>query len=292
MNTLRLFFICWIWTLPLGATTPHRQTVISCTLPQLCLLAKDVIAPQTARFQNDKLFAGDPHDVTISAQEIKQILAADLILMANTKEIPWMRQLQKTVLQHQRQAITLELTPEDFAFYQSKNAHALAHFWAYPIIACRYRAKLLEQLKKIPGRQFALVADGQADSCPYLYWDKELAAFFQTFRGTIVLSHDALEPLLQYYQVPVIALKGSHENAEVSAQGIKLLKDLLPQKLLWIKETSIVLPAIVDQQLAQVPTFPFDSLGQNNILFEDFYRQLLNGLKETYGPPAPGPEKN
>ena len=269
---------------PLPLPPPPRASVISCTLPPLCLLAKDVIAPQTAIFQAEKLFTGDPHDVTVSAKEIKQMLHADLVLLANTKELPWMRQLEQQLRQHHRLAITLELAPEDLAFYQSTNTHALAHFWAYPTIACRYRAQLLSQLKKLPNRRFALVADGQEDPCPYLSWDKELKAFFSTFKGTIILSHDALGPLLKYYQVPVISLKSSQEHGEVSAQSLKLITDLPPQQLLWIKEANISLPSLATKHLALVTTFVFDSLGQNNILFEDFYRQLLAGLKESYVP--------
>lgn len=209
-----------------------------CTHPQVCEVIEsyfkslEVEAPSLTKAIAS---SGDPHEIEPNSAELKRLYKAQTLISAPSELHPWiipileMRQKHKNIKSFQYK-IPEKLTEE----YPNASNEALAHFWLYPKIKCDFFQKIgqwvsHDQTQKQPPCPF----ENEADFLKHI--NKELP---------IVVSHDAIVPLLKSYGFTVFSIKGSGHHEEPSPKQLKNIQDILKlhPKVIWIVEEQIHFP--------------------------------------------------
>jgi ABC-type Zn uptake system ZnuABC Zn-binding protein ZnuA len=237
-----------ILLLHLFAFSALAENIISCSHIQLCkmidLLARD---NKMTNLKTEVLvnISGDPHEYEPTAFEIKKLINVPILLFGPRELNPW---IQKIIYQRSKQStaksIDLAFTPVDFNFYPKASAEAISHFWLYPKIYCSLQLKLETELSKL----FPSLKNSHR--CDFLTPENELQMALQKNNLPIILTHDALLPLMHSLapnkKESITAIKGSGHHEEVGPQAIKKMYDALkaPQ-VIWIIEAGINVPPII-----------------------------------------------
>lgn len=209
---------------------------ISCSHPEICRMAQILLhenADSSVVLENIIVPTGDPHEFEPSIQDIKKLMRASTLLVGPLELNPWMKNIslmrskEKTL-----KTFTLDLPSFSISEYPTNESEALGHFWLYPKIYCH----LKKSLSKILNYK-------QAVNCNFENIEQQLALDLKKISTPIILTHDALLPLLKKLATnknQIIAIKGSSHHGEVSAASVKKVYDALKaNKVIWIFEDNI-----------------------------------------------------
>lgn len=197
---------------------------------------------------------GDPHHIEPTSSEVKKMLNSDVLLSAPMQLHPWSQSV--TTMRGQSNKRTLEFETADAFKTVFKNAsnEALAHFWLYPKIHCDYWHQFHAWLK----------IKSKPPKCPYLEIEKQLEQAASAIKLPIIISHDALVPLLRSWGIDAYAIRGAGHHQEPGPAQLKALQKLLVkhEKVIWLVESRIHFPAsIKTMQRAQDQKIDIDSSG-------------------------------
>lgn len=224
------------------------DTIISCSHPELCTLAKAIFAENHMKdyqFVNLVAISGDPHEYEPRATEVKNLIKANILIAGPLELNPWIKKVN-----YQRskmgvlKTLNIPLDKNDYAAYPGASHEALSHFWLYPKIYCSLKTKLEAQLVSMN----FLVMDPARKSCSneVLKIETELQETLQSMKLPVVLTHDALLPLLEMLsknKALIVAIKGSGHHSEATPKSVKKLYDALKSpQVIWIEEKSINVP--------------------------------------------------
>jgi ABC-type Zn uptake system ZnuABC Zn-binding protein ZnuA len=183
--------------------------------------------------ENIILPTGDPHEFEPSIQDIKKLVSAQTLLVGPMELNPWIKNIEK-LRSKEKKLKTFNLPLPQFSIneYPTKETEALGHFWLYPKIYCQLKSQLS-----------AVFKISKPISCNFEKIESELRTDLKNIKSPIVLTHDALLPLLKKLSVnsnQIIAIKGSSHHGEVPASAIKKVYDaLISPKIIWILEDNI-----------------------------------------------------
>lgn len=224
------------------------ETIVSCSHPQLCALAKTIFTENRMmdfKFQNLVAIAGDPHEYEPSSAEVKSLIKADILIAGPAELNPWIKKVN-----YQRSKIValktlnLPMGKTEYAIYPNATHEALSHFWLYPRIYCALKTKLEEQL--ISNNLLVVIPNKKTCATEAAKIENELQATLSTLKLPVVLTHDALLPLLETLSknsANVVAIKGSGHHSEASATSVKKLYDALKKpQVIWVEEKGINIP--------------------------------------------------
>ncbi len=223
-------------------------TIISCSHPELCTLAQTIFTEnhmKDSQFVNLVAISGDPHEYEPSTTEVKNLIKADILVAGPVELNPWIKkvnyQRSKTVA---LKTLNIPLDKNDYAAYPGASHEALSHFWLYPRIYCTLKTKLEAQFVAAN----LLVMSPTKKSCANeaLKIETELQTTLHSMKLPVVLTHDALLPLLETVsknKATVVAIKGSGHHSEATPKSVKKLYDALkaPQ-VVWVEEKGINVP--------------------------------------------------
>ena len=221
------------------------DTIISCSHPELCKLTKIIFAENNkldSQFVNLVAIKGDPHEYEPTSSEVKNLIKANILVSGPIALNPWIKKVN-----YQRskslslKTLNIPLDNNDNLAYPNANHETLSHFWLYPKVYCAIKTKLESQLVA----QNLLVISSEKKSCSSeaLKIESELQTTLHSLKLPVVLTHDALLPLLEVLsknKAMVVAIKGSGHHSEATPQSVKKLYDALraPQ-VIWIVEKGI-----------------------------------------------------
>ncbi len=212
-----------------------------CTHPQLCQLAFDYFKLSNQRMPSlDKAIkvSSDPHEIEPTAKELKALYRTPY-LIAGPKELhPWatpildLRNKNKDL-----KSFSYEINPEFLKKYPASNGEALAHFWLYPDIKCEVFEKLQKWIND----------NAQIVECPYLKESQLLKNI--NLSMPVIVSHDAIVPMLLSKNINAISIKGSGHHEEPTPKQLKKVYQLLKthQKVIWLVEDQIHFPTAIEQ---------------------------------------------
>ena len=223
---------------------------ISCSHPELCRLAQVIFAENHVNnFEFETLvnIKGDPHEFEPSLSEIKGLIKAEILISGPLELNPWIKKInyQRSKIPNLK-TLNLPLDKKDYALYPSTNNDPLSHFWLYPKIFCVLKNHMEEQL--IALGYLIVIPKNKSCSTEAQKISEALQSTLKELGLSIVLTHDALLPLLQTLMtmdpaISVVAVKGSGHHQEASPLSVKKLYDVLkaPQ-VIWILEDKINVP--------------------------------------------------
>ncbi len=222
-------------------STPAYASTWLCTHPQVCQIAKDLYGPsglESPTFVKAIASILDPHEIEPNSAELKGLYKAEVLISAPSELHPWIVPILK-MRQKQSHLKSFQYNISDSLKTKYKNAstEALAHFWLYPDIKCDFYKKLQQWIE--------LKTDKK--TCPYFTDADFLNEVDKTI--PIIVSHDALVPLLTSYGIKAYSIKGSGHHEEPSPKQLKNIQDILKQnpKVLWIVEKQIHFPHSIEQ---------------------------------------------
>lgn len=240
-----LFILCLVPPTLLAQTVSDE---VSCTHPQVCRLLKNMslyrAGAAAPSVQLGLEIKGDPHHFSPGPFELKKLIYTPILVMAPLELAPWQQALMmKRQTEVEKSTLKMELgsagAKEALTLYTKNNqlTTALAHFWLYPELYCHFKKYLTQELSK-------LKILSRQDSCPDKKWKEDLAQDFAQLKDYVfVLGHEALLPLFSAYAVPAVSLRKSDDHAEISAEALKKLNDLLSthpeNKVVWIDEDPV-----------------------------------------------------
>lgn len=280
MKSVIIIFIFCLAVFPTLA-----KSTIFCTHDEICKLV-NIIAKEN-KIDNLKTktlvnISGDPHEYEPSTAQIKNLISAPILIAGPIELNPWIKKIN---FQRNKSknitTINLLLEPKDFKFYSKANAETLSHFWLYPKIYCSLKTRLESELPKI---DFKIKVQKSCDSQSA---EKTLQSALANTKAPIILTHDALLPLLLNLSPQnsrtIIAIKGSGHHEEASTQSIKKMYDALkaPQ-VIWIQEAGIYIPSNLlnkvrtNDQVIKLDTSKSNSENPFSVITD--LAEKLNGL--------------
>ena len=223
----------------------QAQTIISCSHTELCKLTKIIFSENNVKnykFENLVAISGDPHEYEPTSSEVKNLIKADILVAGPTALNPWIKKVN-----YQRsktpsvKTLSIALNKNDSLAYPLASLETLSHFWLYPRVYCALKTKLETQLVAMN----FLVLNSEKKSCipEAIKIETELEATLHSMKFPVVLTHDALLPLMEMLsknKATVVAIKGSGHHSEATPKSVKKLYDALkaPQ-VIWVEEKGI-----------------------------------------------------
>lgn len=209
---------------------------VACSHEEICKLVQSIDSQtKTKVLVNIK---GDPHEFEPSADEIKSFLSAPILIVGPIELNPWIKKIHYQRSKNPAlKTYSFTLNPDISKFYQSDNKEALSHFWLYPRFFCDFKNQLFS---------FDLFSQiKNKTKCELTNIEKLLESKLKNINQPIVLTHDALYPLLRKYtkaEIAIINLKGSNHHEEISPLAIKKIYQIKQQPIIWILEKNISVP--------------------------------------------------
>lgn len=243
---MKNLYLCVFFTAFFSLTSASAQELkVACSHAELCLLAKNIAVEFNEKISTETLvtMSGDPHEFEPTINELKSLISAPLLLVGPTELNPWIKKVQFQRAKNKNlTTVFLPLTPERKASYSHGSGEAFAHFWLYPKIYCEMKKELAQKLFKKE------VKDNSCETKAKLVEEK-LKSTLSKLTTPIVLTHDALWPLLQTYkpkELSIVAIKGSGHHEEATSESVKKLYTVLKSpKVIWLEETGIHVPSNV-----------------------------------------------
>ncbi len=241
-----LFIIVFSYLLSgLSSSYAESKSSIGCVHPELCQLALKSLNLKASEIKNLVTIVGDPHEFEPNPTEVKNLISIPVLITGPSELNPWARKInyQRAKGQFQKTLI-LNLENADYNLYQGNNREALSHFWLYPKLYC----VLFEKIKvSVKTNELKLMSAAQNNcSAEADKIESELKSTLKNFKLPIILTHDALLPLLKTLggnSLQVVAIKGSGHHQEANVQTVKEMYDALKNpKALWIQEKNIKVP--------------------------------------------------
>jgi ABC-type Zn uptake system ZnuABC Zn-binding protein ZnuA len=262
------------------------DTVISCSHSELCRLAQTIFTEnhmQKIQFNTLVKIVGDPHEFEPSTAEVKNLIRADILIAGPAELNPWIKKVN-----YQRsktpalKTINIPMDKTEYSFYPNASHEALSHFWLYPKIYCALKSKLEEQL--IAMNMLLVVPTKKTCSSEVLKIETELSKTLEEIKMPVVLTHDALLPLLESLNknnAKIVAIKGSGHHQETNPQAIKNLYDALRMpKVIWVEETGINVPQnILAKKRSGDITIKIDTANSNGTTYFPILLELNEKLK-------------
>lgn len=227
-----------------GESTQVLQ--IACSHPQVCRLIDwmyDDKAIQTS-FPIGQI-TGDPHHFEPSPKDLKSLLEAPLLVSAPLQLQPWLRGVLRQRTRNQ-ELNTLTLSTTNFKnYYPRASRESLAHFWLFPEAIC----SMAEQINVFLREEYKNDSEEPLEykiDCQKI--QKQLAQSFKNFQEqtgyTLILTHDALTPLLKKYEVKHLALRSSGHGDRINSRHLRELENLINQSkytpLIWVEEDQLL----------------------------------------------------
>jgi ABC-type Zn uptake system ZnuABC Zn-binding protein ZnuA len=245
MKILSMLILCLI------GPVAHATGTLFCSHRELCqlinqiALENNVKPPKTESLVN---ISGDPHEYEPSSEEIKNLISAPFLITGPNELNPWIKKVnfqrsKNTALK----TVSLLFEQSYLSLYPKASPEALSHFWLYPKIYCALKQKTGMELKSADPNLHL-----ESKSCDYKKPEGQLQAALVKTKLPIILTHDALLPLLQALDSKheIVAIKGSGHHEEVSSQSVKRMVDALDTPVvIWIIETGINVPSNVLQKI-------------------------------------------
>lgn len=244
-----------------------------CSHPQICNLLN--MLPHHKKIETAVIISGDHHHFDPNPSDIKKLIMTKELFHGPQALHPWMktiikqRNLNKNVINY-----GLTLNPQFKNDFPKATDEALSHFWLYGKIACDM-LKQYEQQLQLKSRENCLKN--------YLEIEEKLKEYFMKNKISVVLTHDALEPLFLSLGANVISLKGSNHHEEISPNAIKkLYNETKNQKLIWILETGFDIPGSVRNKIQiKDRVIKIDTMGSVNQKLTFVLENLLLQLQST-----------
>jgi ABC-type Zn uptake system ZnuABC Zn-binding protein ZnuA len=240
MKVISLIFILNLCCLPAIAGNN-----ISCSHAELCKMAGLIVLEnKISDLKTETLIniSGDPHEYEPTPAEVKNLISAPILLTGPIELNPWIKKInfqraKSTALK----TISIIFSPADYKLYPNASGEILSHFWLYPKVYCSLKTKLESELIKLNYKiDNKKICDSQTA-------EKDLQKTLEKSNSPIILTHDALLPLMLYLDKnknrSIVAIKGSGHHEETGPQAIKKMYDALkaPQ-VIWIQEKNINIP--------------------------------------------------
>jgi len=226
----------------LGFSPVFAETV-SCSHPELCKLVSTIAAEnQISTLQTQILInmTGDPHEYEPSTAEIKSLLSTPFLVTGPSELNPWIKKINfQRSKSPSLKTISLLFEKKELEAYPRASAETLSHFWLYPKIYCAFKERLTLELQKA-GQKVT------SKNCNASAVENELASQIKKTKAPLILTHDALLPLLTTLDPShvIVAIKGSGHHEEVGTDAIKkMYKALEAPQAIWIVETGIHVPS-------------------------------------------------
>lgn len=223
-------------------------STLYCSNYELCRMA-DILTNKALKTQTLVVANGDPHEFEPTTQEVKELLTRSPLLVGPSELHPW---LKKIIYQRSKNpnliTYSLNFKTDVIDVYKNATHESLSHFWLYPDIYCQFKNDLGEW-KWIKDQKIHINSN-----CNKNQIEQKISAKLKNVQFPIILSHDALMPLLKYYgkdvHLSILSLKGSGHHDEVSAQSVKELYSLMNKsKLIWIVEKNITIPTNIQNKI-------------------------------------------
>jgi ABC-type Zn uptake system ZnuABC Zn-binding protein ZnuA len=226
----------------------NAETIISCSHPQLCALAETIFSEnhmKEFKFQNLVVIAGDPHEYEPTSAEVKNLIKAAILIAGPVELNPWIKKVnyQRSKMKDLK-TLNIPMGKAQYELYPKASHEALSHFWLYPRIYCALKTSLEEQL--VANELLIILPKKKSCVSEAAKIESELQTSLSTLKLPIVLTHDALLPLLETLSknsANVVAIKGSGHHSEASATSVKKLYDALKRpQVIWVEERGINIP--------------------------------------------------
>jgi hypothetical protein len=220
-----------------SASTWASPQTLFCSHPEICSMINQLSDAKTESLVS---ITGDPHEYEPSILEIKKLISAPILITGPTELNPW---IKKVIFQRRKiatiQTVSILFDEKDYLLYSQVTGEALSHFWLYPKVYCSLKLKMADRLVSLG---FALKPNKPCDSKTP---EDKLRFVLQKIKSPIILTHDALLPLLLNLAPKqlIVAIKGSGHHEEANPASIKKMYNALDsKKVIWIEETGINIP--------------------------------------------------
>lgn len=223
-------------------------STLYCANYELCRMV-DILTNKSIKTETLIVTSGDPHEFEPTTQEVKELLTKSPLLTGPVELHPW---LKKVLYQRSKNpsliTYSLNFRPENISIFKDASREALSHFWLYPQIYCQFKLDIAEWIW-IKNQKLRINS-----SCNKFQIEQKIINKLKNVKYPIILSHDALLPLLKYYgndfHISLTSLKGSGHHDEVSAQSVKELYTYMEKsKLIWIIEKNITIPNNIQNKI-------------------------------------------
>lgn len=236
---------------------------VACSHEEICKLVTQI--DSNVKTKTLISIKGDPHEFEPSSEEIKSFLSAPILITGPDELNPWIKKINYQRSKNQAlKTYRLKLSPQIITFYQSNNKEALSHFWLYPRTSCDFKNQILA---------FDIFSQIKSKSkCDVITIENELESKLKKINNPIVLTHDALYPLLRKYireDVLIINLKGSNHHEEISPQAIKNIYKIKEKRITWILEKNIAIPDAINKIIKNEDKKIFIDTA-NNVVAKEF----------------------
>jgi ABC-type Zn uptake system ZnuABC Zn-binding protein ZnuA len=244
MNQFKFFILFFV------SISLHANEIIFCSHPEVCNLLNKIKIDSVAT-KSLVVISGDPHEFEPNANQIKDLLTANPLVTGPLELNPWIKKISYLRSKNPGlKTISLKLNEKQIRFYSNGNLEALSHFWLYPQIQCDFINQLAlnrEVLSKI---------NKQKIKCNVTEIENKISQTISKLNSPIVLTHDALSPLLTTYgkstnkNFKIINLKGSNHHEEISSNSLKnLYQNINGQHVIWILERDIKIPDAINAKI-------------------------------------------
>jgi ABC-type Zn uptake system ZnuABC Zn-binding protein ZnuA len=252
--------------------------VYHCTHPEVCRLAEIIIKENNGQgitLENIIIPSGDPHEFEPTVQDIKKLINAPNLLVGPQELNPWMKNISYIRGKNKNlKTFIMKLPDAATKDYPTKESESLGHFWLYPKIYCHFKNLLSNEM------QFK-----KPILCDSTLIENKLSAALKLITSPIILTHDALLPLLEKLannQNQIIAIKGSTHHGEVAASAVKKVYDALKlPKVIWIVETNIAISENIKSKIRKsdivinIDTAKSEKPNQDFSILETLHQKLL-----------------
>ncbi len=216
---------------------PERVKQIVCAHHQLCNLTLKLLDLNEhhkvrAAFVNEN---SDHHETALAPELLKIYYEAPYLILPDLALGPWL----PSVLKNRKPTDTFVAQVSSESITGSYPG-ALAHFWLYEREFC---ALNLELATKLEAWDFKLRENAQ--KCASARFKILMKKLKMRLKGQmVILTHNALAPLLESLGARFIILKSGAHAHEISPDVFKEVHHLLAkhEKLLWIVESEIGIP--------------------------------------------------
>lgn len=223
----------------LAATSklPERPQQVICAHHQLCNLTLELLDLNEhhkvrAAFVNEN---SDHHETALAPELLKIYYEAPFLILPDLALGPWL----PSVLKNRNQANTYVAQVSSESITGSYPG-ALAHFWLYERELCALNHDLATKLAS-----WGFKLRDNAKKCASARFKILMKKLKMSLKGQmVVLTHNALAPLLESLGTRFIILKSGAHAHEISPDVFKEVHHLLAkhEKLLWIVESEIGIP--------------------------------------------------
>ncbi len=226
-------------------------TTIFCSHLEVCKLINLInleTHTQNVKTENLVQISGDPHEYEPAADEIKKLIKAPTLINGPIELNPWISKVKsQRISTSGLKSVTLEFSQKDKTLYQNASLEALSHFWLYPRLFCSFKEQLERKMQEIG---YPII---KHQTCDFNTVENELKKSLKQVKFSIILTHDALMPLLNNLApkgLNIIAIKGSGHHEEVSSNAVKKMYDALKgPTVIWIIETGINVPSNIKSKI-------------------------------------------